>query len=225
MIIQEMGVKGVIFDLVGTMVDNMMVHHLAWQRKLKELGLKLTLEQVREQIHGVNEEILRRLFGERFTDAQRSQYANEKEEEYRRIYKSELKLIDGLPDFLVELKKNHIAMAIGSAAPAENVDFVLDNLNLRHYFSTVLHAGDVLKGKPDPEIYLRAAAGLKLKPADCLVFEDSPTGAEAAYRAGIPLIIITTTHSKAEFSKIPNVVKFIKDFNGLSLATITHQLI
>lgn len=217
--------KGVIFDLDGTMVDNMMVHHRAWQRKLKELGLDLTLEEVREQIHGINEEILKRLFGERFTDEQRSQYATEKEEEYRRIYKSGLKLIDGLPEFLIDLKRNNIPMAIASAAPAENVDFVLDNLNLRDYFSAVFHAGDVSKGKPDPEIFLRAAAGLNLAPAQCLVFEDSPTGAEAAKRAGIPLVIITTTHPEAEFNKFPNVIKFIRNFKDISLVSATNKLI
>ena len=204
----------------GTMVDNMMVHHRAWQRKLKELGLDLTLEEVREQIHGINEEILKRLFGERFTDEQRSQYATEKEEEYRRIYKSGLKLIDGLPEFLIDLKRNNIPMAIASAAPAENVDFVLDNLNLRDYFSAVFHAGDVSKGKPDPEIFLRAASGLNLGPAECLVFEDSPTGAEAAKRAGIPLVIITTTHPESEFTKFPNVIRFIKDFKDIGLAQL-----
>lgn len=199
----------------------MMVHHRAWQRKLRQLGLDLTLEEVREQIHGVNEEILKRLFGERFTEEQRSQYAFEKEAEYRSIYKSELKLIVGLKDFLNELQRNQIPMAIGSAAPAANVDFVLDNLNLRSYFTAVFHAGDVTKGKPDPEIYLKAASALNLAPEDCLVFEDSPTGAESALRAKMPAIVITTTHTKVEFERFPNVIKFIYDFKRLSL---DHQL-
>ena len=216
--------KGVIFDLDGTMVDNMMVHHRAWQRKLEELGLNLTLEEVREQIHGINDEIFVRLFGDRFTPAQRKQFAYDKEAEYRTIYKNEIKLIDGLPEFLDHLKAEEIPMAIGSAAPPENIDFVLDTLNIRSYFKTVLHAGDVEKGKPDPEIYQKCAAGLNLVPGDCLVFEDSPTGAEAARRAGIPLVIVTTTHTREEFEKYPNVLKFIKDFKELSFEALVSKL-
>jgi beta-phosphoglucomutase family hydrolase len=207
--------KGVIFDLDGTMVDNMMVHHRAWQRKLKELGLDMTLEEVREQIHGINEEIFIRLFGNRFTTAERKQLAYEKEEAYRAIYKSEIKLIKGLAGFLESLHEMGVPMAIGSAAPAENVDFVLDTLNIRNYFSAVFHAGDVEKGKPDPEIYLKCAAGLNLSPGECIVFEDSPTGAQAAISAGCRLVIVTTTHPEPEFSKFPKVDKFIADFSEI----------
>lgn len=217
--------KGVIFDLDGTMVDNMMVHHRAWQKKLKELGLDMTMEEVREQIHGINEEIFIRLFGDRFTTVERKQLAYEKEEAYRAIYKSEIKLIEGLAGFLESLHKRGVPMAIGSAAPAENVDFVLDSLNLRNYFNTVFHAGDVEKGKPDPEIYLKCAAGLNLSPKDCIVFEDSPTGAEAALRAGCELVIITTTHAKQEFARFPKVRRFIKDFRDIGLALNSNQLI
>ncbi|HEY5692246.1 MAG TPA: HAD family phosphatase [Cyclobacteriaceae bacterium] len=208
--------KGVIFDLDGTMVDNMMVHHRAWQKKLKELGLDMTLEEVRKQIHGINDEIFIRLFGDRFTVAERKQLAYEKEEAYRAIYKSEIKLIDGLSVFLETLHDRGVPMAIGSAAPYENVDFVLDKLNLRCYFKTVLHAGDVEKGKPDPEIYLKCASGLHLTPEDCVVFEDSPTGAEAAIRAGCKLVIITTTHSQVEFSQFLKVEKFVPDFRDIN---------
>jgi len=206
--------KGVIFDLDGTMVDNMMVHHKAWQRKLKSMGLDFTLEQVREQIHDVNEEILKRLFGDRFTAAERSQHAADKEAEYRSIYKPEL--IKGLPALLASLKSQDIPMGIGSAAPRENVDFVLDHLAVRDYFKVVLHAGDVVKGKPDPEIYVKAAEKLNVPVDQCVIFEDSPTGAEAASRAGSAVIIVTTSHSENEFARFPNVVKFIKDYDEIT---------
>jgi HAD superfamily hydrolase (TIGR01509 family) len=205
--------KGIIFDLDGTMVDNMMVHHRAWQSKLKTLGLDLHLDEVMEKVHGVNEEILERLFGDRYTVEERKQHSFEKEEEYRRIFKSELKLIEGLPQFLITLKERGVPLAIGSAAPPENVDFVLDNLNIRHFFKVILHARSVTRGKPDPEIYQKAAAGLTLSPEECLIFEDSPVGAEAARRAGSKVVIVTTTHAAAEFAKFTNVIKFISDYN------------
>ncbi len=204
----------------GTMVDNMMIHHRAWQRKLASLGLELTIEEVHQRIHGVNEEIIGRLFGDRFSPEERRKISAEKEEEYRRIFLPELKLLNGLSGFLDELAAANIPLAIGSAAPAENVDFVLDNLNLRHYFKTVMHAGHVKNGKPHPEIFENVSAALGIPARHCLVFEDSPTGVTAAMNAGCPAIVVTTTHEKAEFQKFPNVARFINDFTEVSLESI-----
>lgn len=215
--------KGIIFDLDGTMVDNMMVHHRAWQQKLKELGLDLTLEEVRQQIHGINEEILFRLFGDKYTAGERARFAWEKEESYRQIYKPSLQLIKGLPAFLQQLKQMDIPLGIGSAAPRENVDFILDNLALRSYFKITLHAGDVLKGKPDPEIYERVAGAMGVPVSGCLVFEDSPTGVEAAMRAGSPVVVITTTHAQHEFAHFSNVIAFISDYTSPTLMSATRE--
>jgi len=214
--------KGIIFDLDGTMVDNMLVHHQAWQRKLKALGLDLTMEEVRQQIHGVNEEILLRLFGNRFTAEQRSQFAWEKEAEYRKIFKPTLQLITGLKEYLNHLHQLNIPLGIGSAAPKENVDFVIDNLNIRDYFKAVLHAGDVIKGKPDPEIYIKVAETMNVPVSKCLVFEDSPTGVEAANRAGCPVVVVTTSHKESEFERFTNVIRFIDNFSSPDLLHVAE---
>ena len=195
----------------GTMVDNMMVHHKAWQQKLLEMGLELSLEEVKEQIHGVNKEILKRLFGSRYTAEEIVFHAQDKEQRYRTLYKPSLKLIDGLETLLQQSKAAGIRLAVGSAAPVENVDFVLDTLSIRGYFDAVLHAGDVSKGKPDPEIYLRIMERLQLGPAECVVFEDSPTGAEAGVRSGARTIVVTTTHAPEEFGYL-NIDRFIRDY-------------
>ncbi len=210
-------IKAVIFDMDGTMVDNMMVHHRAWQRKLAELGLEMDLEQVRQEIHGVNKQILERLFGNRFTNEDRDRIAGEKEEEYRKIFRDELKLIDGLDGFLEVLRSEGLPMGIGSAAPAENVDFVLDELDIRGLFKVVKHAGDVVKGKPDPEIYLKVAAGLGVDPKECVVFEDTPTGAKAGSAAGCQVVVILNTHEQAEFDGIADIQRFITDYHFTSL--------
>ncbi|MCB0639820.1 MAG: HAD-IA family hydrolase, partial [Lewinella sp.] len=162
--------QGIIFDMDGTMIDNMMVHHRAWQRKLASLGLEMSLEQVRQEIHGVNYEILERLFGDRFSYEDRLRISDEKEAEYRRIFKDELALLPGLPHLLDQIKQAGIPMAIGTAAPGENANFVLDELQLGDYFGAVVHAGHVKQGKPDPEVFQKAAAGLGLTAEHCLVF-------------------------------------------------------
>ncbi|PTM11234.1 MAG: beta-phosphoglucomutase [Bacteroidetes bacterium] len=208
--------KGIIFDMDGTMVDNMMIHHRAWQRKLAELGLDFTLQEVVEQIHGVNDEILVRLFGDRFTAAERQQIAAEKEAAYREIFLPELKLIDGLPQFLDQLQQAGVPLVIGTAAPVENMDFILDELHLRPYFRAAFHAGDVSQGKPHPEIFQKAAAALGLAASDCLVFEDSPTGIETARRAGSQAVAITSSHTAAEFAHFPHVLGCVPDYRGLA---------
>lgn len=209
-------IKGVIFDMDGTMIDNMMIHHRAWQQKLSELGLDFSIEEVQEKIHGVNDEILLRLFGDRFTAAERKQIADEKEAAYRKIYQPELQLIKGLPEFLKALDKAGIPLVIGTAAPAANMNFVLDKLALRPYFQAAFHAGDVVHGKPHPEIFQKAAAAIGLSPEECLVFEDSPTGIEAAYRAGAKAVVVTTTHASEEFEHFPHIIRMISNYEGLS---------
>lgn len=217
-------VKAIIFDMDGTMIDNMMVHHRAWQQKLSELGLEMSLEEVRRQIHGINEEILERLFGNRFTQQERIRIAAEKELTYREIFLPELKLIEGLDIFLQQVFDAGLPMAIATAAPLENVDFVLDHLSLRKYFSVILHASDVKKGKPDPEIYLKASSALGFYPQECLVFEDSPTGARSAATAGCKICVITTTHQPSEFVGIPNILSFYENFEKIELSVLQPLL-
>ncbi len=212
--------KAVIFDLDGTMINNMMVHHQAWQNKLAEYGIELTLEEVQERIHGVNVEILEREFPGRFTLEERIRIAKEKEETYRRIYASELELLTGLPELLHDLKSANILMGVGSAAPPKNVNFVLNSLDLWHYFVAVRHSDDVERGKPDPQVYEILLDELGVNPNDCVIFEDSRTGAIAASRSGCKVVVVTTTHQPAEFSDIPNIVKFISDFSEITLKEI-----
>ncbi len=209
--------KGLIFDMDGTMVDNMMVHHQAWQLMLRNYDIEMSISEIKAKVHGINEEILLRLYGDRFTAEERKQMSDQKETIYRSSFLSELKLLDGLSLLLETCHRKEVPMAIGSAAPPENVDFVLDNLAIRHYFKGVMHAKSVSKGKPDPEIFIKAAASMDLLPTDCIVFEDSVTGAETARRAGASAIILTTTHDEVEFMAFSNVLRCIPDFTSLHL--------
>ena len=95
----------------------------------------------------------------------------------------------------------------------EMILYVLDNLKIRHFFDAIVSANDVIISKPHPETFLKAAELLHTNPVDCLVFEDVPKGAEAAFNAGMNTIILTTTHEKNEFFHLPNVKHFCKDFN------------
>ena len=209
--------RALIFDMDGTMIDNMMVHHRAWQRKLAELGLEMSLEEVHQNVHGVNTEILVRLFGNRFTPEERQIISDEKEAEYRRIFEPELELFKGLSEFFHELKGQNIPMGVGSAAPPVNVDFVMNGLDLWHYFDTVKHSDDVENGKPHPEVYLKLMDEMEVSSEEVIIFEDTPAGAEAARRAGCKVIVVTSTHQPDEFSNNDKVIKFISDFTEVSV--------
>ena len=128
--------------------------------------------------------------------------------------------IPGLAGLLEDAWQKNIPMAIGSAAIPFNIDFVLDNLNIRHYFKAIVSADDVIFSKPNAETFLKAAALLNLEPTDCLVFEDVPKGAEAAQNAGMKAVILTTTHQQDEFKDLQNVLHFAGDFTDQFFASL-----
>ena len=108
-------------------------------------------------------------------------------------------------------------MAIGSAAIMFNIDFVLDGLELRHYFPAIISAESVKESKPDPETYLLCAEQLMVAPENCIVFEDAPKGVEASLNAGMRCVVITTMHTKEEFGAYDNIDCFISDYHDLQL--------
>ena len=105
-------------------------------------------------------------------------------------------------------------MAIGSAAITFNIDFVLNNLNIRHFFRAIVSADDVTTSKPDPETFIKCAKLLNVSPENCIVFEDAPKGVEGAQNAGMDCVVLTTMHEKEDFSHYKNVIDFIKDYSS-----------
>ncbi len=208
--------KAFIFDLNGTMINDMEYHTKAWMNLLNnELGGNFTWDEVKQQMYGKNPEVLVRMFGpDRFTLDEMNDLSLEKEKRYQEAYLSQLQLLPGLNNFLEKAYQKGIPMAIGSAAIPFNIDYVLDNLNIRHYFKAIVSADDVALSKPHPETYLKVAELLNVAPTDCLVFEDVPKGAEAAENAGMQCVVLTTTHQQDEFTNLTNVIHFSDDFKG-----------
>ena len=206
--------RALIFDLNGTMVNDMEFHIRAWTGLLNnDLNAGLDHEQVKSQMYGKNSEFLVRVFGEqRFSEEEMDFWSMEKEKRYQKEYLPHMKLIGGLEDFLLKAHEKNIPMAIGSAAINFNIDFVLDQLHIRKYFKAIVSADDVEISKPHPETFLKAAALLNTDPKDCIVFEDAPKGVEAARNAGMSCIVLTTMHSRNEFPDNSNMFSFIKDY-------------
>lgn len=206
--------KAFIFDLNGTMINDMEYHTRAWQYLLNnDLGGNFTWDEVKQQMYGKNPEVLVRMFGpDRFTMEEMVALSLEKEKRYQQEYFNELALLPGLHEFLETAYQKGIPMAIGSAAIPFNINFVLDNLNIKHYFKVVVSADDVILSKPHPETYTKVAEALNIPAENCLVFEDVPKGAEAALNAGMDCAVLTTTHLAEEFADMPNVRHTSADF-------------
>lgn len=211
-------IQAFLFDLNGTMINDMAFHNEAWHNILtQDLGAKISFDAVKKQMYGKNQDLLERVFGVgHFTQEQIDQISIEKERRYQSAYKKHLGLISGLDNFLQKAKRRGVLMAIGSAAIPFNINFVLDNLNIRSYFSAIVSADDVKNSKPDPETFTKGAKLLNVEPGACIVFEDAPKGVEAALNAGMKCVVLTTMHTKEEFD-YPNIVAFIDDYNDPAL--------
>jgi beta-phosphoglucomutase len=209
--------KAFLFDLNGTMINDMQYHIAAWHRIMNELGAEISLERMKQECYGKNHEVIERIFPGRFTEEEKTKMSFAKEKQYQQEFKPYLKLIDGLEKLLKDAHDTGIKLGIGSAAIMFNIDFVLDGLEIRKYFDAIVSADDVVHSKPDPETWLLCAEKLKLQPADCIVFEDSPKGAESALNAGMKCIVITNLHKREEFDRYKNVIGFIDDYNSIVL--------
>lgn len=214
--------KAFIFDMNGTMIDDMDYHLHGWFNILNnDLGAGMTREAVKKEMYGKNQELLVRIFGkDRFTEAEMDELSMEKERRYQAAYLPHLQLIPGLQAFLDAAKAQGIPMGIGTAAIPFNVDFALDNLHIRNYFGSIITANDVIKSKPDPEVFLKAAKELGVDPASCIVFEDAPKGVEAAANAGMKAVVLTTMHTIEEFSAYNNIITFVPDYTTLNPETL-----
>lgn len=212
-----------LFDMNGTMIDDMHYHQKAWYDIFtKELGSDISEEAAKHEMYGKNSEVLERVFGKgRFTEAEMADIENRKELRYQEVFLPHLKLITGLSAFLAKAKAAHIGLAIGTAAPKVNIDYVLDNISeVKDYFPIIIGANDVKTSKPDPEVFLQCAEKLGIAPEQCVVFEDSPKGVEAARNGGMKAVVLLTFHEPEDFNGLDNVLMMVKDYNDTSLESL-----
>lgn len=212
---RELTNRAFIFDMDGTLVDNMRFHDEALQKMLLENGIETDVRPFLVNIAGkTNREIIPSFFPDA-TEERLLELGLRKESLYRELFLPERKPIAGVVEFLTEAKQIGIKMAVATAAPVANMEFILDGLNLRRFFNAITTAADVKNGKPNPEIFLKSAEKLGVKPENCLVFEDAIGGFEAAHRAGIKSIGISTVNSVEEILRLDSVVEAHANFSNL----------
>ena len=178
-----MNKKGFIFDLDGVIVDTAKYHYLAWKKLANELGIEFTEEQ-NEMFKGVSRkrclEILLDLGKIEATQDQFDTWMVEKNIDYLAYIEKmdESEILPKVKKVLKYLKKKNQPIALGSAS--KNAQPILEKVGLLSYFESIVDGNSVTKAKPDPEVFLIAASDLKMKPEDCIVFEDSVAGIQAA---------------------------------------------
>jgi len=184
-------VRGAVFDLDGTLVDNIAFHYRAFDELAKRLGVTMT-PAIFQSYNGLkNDDIFPGLVGRALDRAELDALAREKEETYRELYRPELALHRGAGELLARLHRAGVRLAVASSAPPENRAMVLDGLGLRARFDVVV-ASEGLPGKPAPDVFLAAAERLGIAPAACVAFEDAANGVQAAFAAGMTVVGVTT---------------------------------
>lgn len=206
-------IKAFIFDMNGTMIDDMQYHTMAWNSILNNLNANISLEETKLQVYGKAEEMFERIFGKgKFSEIELQEIILQKELTYQNEFRPYLKLIDGLDSFLQKAKARGIKLAIGTAALKTNVDYVLDELHLHGIFDAIVSVENVTFSKPDPEVFLKCASLLNVSPHEAIIFEDSPMGIEAARNGGFKSVAITSFHGVTDFAKFDNLLFSIDDY-------------
>jgi beta-phosphoglucomutase len=215
-------VQALLFDLDGTLIDSMPHHHDAWVAWHARRGLTVDADAFFIATAGrSNDEILADMVPAA-TPAERAALADEKESLYRAIAARRLALIEGAEAFVAQARAAGLRLAVCTAATPENMALAFARFPIRDWVETVVSPADGLRGKPHPDIFLEAARRLAVAPARCIVFEDAPLGIEAARRAGMPAVALTTTLPGSAFAGYPNLLASAADFRGLDLPSLLH---
>ena len=221
-----MAIKAFIFDMDGTMIDSMPYHQTSWVEFARRHNVPLDVTELMHRTTGrTGTECMGELFGRAMTAAEALPLVHEKEAIYRELFAPVFREVSGFKAFLAKAREQGVLCAVGTAGDAANVAFVLSHLfadNEAHLIPSVVVRGDMgLAGKPDPAIFLEAARQLECQPSECIVFEDAPFGIEAARRAGMQAVAITSTHSASELAG-DHVVATSASYDTLSIDSLSN---
>ena len=184
--------RAVLWDLDGTLVDSEEFHWLSWRDTIRPEGVELTYEQFLASFGQRNDRIVPVWLGADVDVERMRRIGEDKEAEFRRLAEAHgLVPLAGAKEWLVALKAAGWKQSIASSAPRQNVDMMLRAAGLEGFLDAVVSADDVTRGKPDPQVFLKAAQAVGVAPARCIVVEDAAAGIEGARRAGMRSIGVT----------------------------------
>ena len=207
--------RAAIFDMDGVIIDSHPIHKKTWRKFLKLLGKEISEEDLNFVMEGrKREEILRHFLGE-LSDEEVRLLGHQKEQLFREEA-ADIKVIEGLHDFLAQLSEAEIKLGVASSGSESRVNYVLDSLHLRHYFGAIVTGDQVAIGKPDPTIFHVACNRLRVRPTETLVFEDSVSGVRAAKVADMRCVGVATNGITATLVEA-GADHIIPDFSSVSV--------
>jgi HAD superfamily hydrolase (TIGR01509 family) len=203
-----------IFDIDGTIIDSMPAHGSSWQAFLERHGVPYEGDAFLRRTAGrTAAELIRELLGP-LDDDEAGRLVHEKERLYRERFAQEFREIPGFRAFARAARSSGIRIGCATAGDADNIAFALGGLGMLSEFDALTGAHDVRRGKPAPDLFLLAAQRLRADPAACIVFEDAPLGIEAARRAGMHAVAITSSEP-AENLAGPHVLAALSDYRSI----------
>jgi beta-phosphoglucomutase family hydrolase len=185
--------QGVLWDLDGVLVDTGEFHFQAWSVLLPEYDIPFSRELFRATFGMNNAGVLSTLLGQRLRPELLAEISDRKEQRFREAIRGRTQPLPSVLAWLERLKAAGMRQAIASSAPSANIDALVDELGLRAYFEAIVSGFD-LPGKPDPTLFLKVARLIDVPPERCIVIEDAVAGVEAARRAGMKCVAVTTTN-------------------------------
>ena len=193
-------------------MDSRHAHFIALREILARYGFELTEEAFKPTFGMTTEQGIRQISGELFSDDVLEEICDLKNVQYRQVIAEEAKIMDGVEEWLARFKHSGVLQALASSSPWADINIILDALKARPYFDAVV-SGEDCAGKPDPAVFLRAAAQLEVDPSTCLVIEDSIVGIQAAASAGMKCLAVATTFP---LEKLPKTDLILQDLTGLT---------
>ena len=197
---------GVIFDMDGVLIDSSSFHRESWRLAGPEFGFEMTDAAFLATFGMPNRAVLAHVYGHELPADQVDVISDRKESLYRDLAEHDLRALPGAVDLVRALGAAGWGVALGSSTPMVNILFVLKIIGLEGAFEAIVSSGEVTIGKPHPEVFLKAAAGLGLEPGRCAVVEDAVVGVAAAKAAGMACLAVTTTHPAASLSAADRIV-------------------
>ncbi len=210
-----MNYKAVLFDMDGVICHTNPYHAKAFDVFFAKQNLFPTHDDYKAHMYGKSNFYIFSHFLNRKIDADElKNLEDEKESLFREIYKNEVVAINGFPIFLQQIKDAGVKVAVCTSAPKANLDLIIEKLGIANRIDVMLASEDVKAHKPNPEVYLKAAKLLQLNAQDCVVFEDSFSGATAGLNAGMKVVAVLSTHTQNE---LPICSNYINNYVGLGL--------
>ena len=205
---------GVIFDLDGVLVDTGWAHKQAWYDLAEKEGISMTDDFFYSTFGMQNYMIIPMLLGRDAASNEINRLSDWKEKRYRKIIAEKLEPAEGAKALLEALKSENFLLAVGSSAPGANLDLVLASTGLQEHFDAYVSGEDVTNGKPAPDTFLKAAEKLSLSADQCVVVEDAVQGVEAGKAAGMPVVAVTTTRSRADLHKADIIIDSLAELQA-----------